>query len=567
MFGYSFLVGYIVTCMLPELPEICKRACARVGCCVITILFGMACVFFTELTTTTFLAGFGMLALTVIVVFVLLPYMAKQKNGIRWAKLTLLGFVVASLAINGDFRFAPLKEDYISEYNDAGNAYEMLMDSSASTVEKLEDYSTYRIDETDTVLNTAVAQGYAGISFYTSLLDHRIDEFHKLLAINNTPAATVYNFKGLDSRAYLETLLGVKYFTTNKEYANIPYGFTELTYWDGYEESENTVYLNENLMPLAYTYDSYITKEEFESYPIEQRQEILMQSIVLEEEIAQEKEGQLELESVRVPYEIISNDGIEIEGNKIRVKEANATLGLLFTGVEKSETYVKLEGLDYTYIEQPEESEEKNAYVRYLDKIADLRKTEPTYIQINVYRDQYADSYKYRTTKDRLYGGMDDYFMNLGYSELPLSWCKISFNKTGEYTFDELSVICQPMDRLGELAAERTEDVLDNLAVGGNTIAGNIDLKEDKILYLSAPYNSGWTAVVDGKETELLCGNIMGMALPLSAGSHDIVLRYRTPGLKLGAMLTIGTLICLIIVIIINRVLINKKKGNGKWVK
>ena len=43
---------------------------------------------------------------------------------------------------------------------------------------------------------------------------------------------------------------------------------------------------------------------------------------------------------------------------------------------------------------------------------------------------------------------------------------------------------------------------------------------------------------MDGQETQLLRANTMYMALPLTAGTHTVELRYTTRGLKAGAMLS-----------------------------
>jgi uncharacterized membrane protein YfhO len=58
-------------------------------------------------------------------------------------------------------------------------------------------------------------------------------------------------------------------------------------------------------------------------------------------------------------------------------------------------------------------------------------------------------------------------------------------------------------------------------------------------LCFSIPYSKGWTAFVNGKKTELLRANTMYMALPLKAGDYEIVLKYRTPGLTLGILISL----------------------------
>lgn len=569
VFGYSFLIALIAVSVLPELKLISANPKMKMAVYGLCVVLALGCTFIQSLSNTTFFAGILMLVLSAVAVFWLFPAMEKKHK--KMIPAALLALVILSLAVNGDFRFSPLKENYISEYNDSGNAYEKLHTSSASAVESLEDYDTYRIDEADSVKNTSIAQGYSGLQFYTSLLDYRIDNFHKLLAVNNAPAAQVYNFKGLDRRAYLEALLGVKYYTTKKTDGNVPYGFTERTDRPGYDEDENTVYLNKNVLPFAYTYDSYITADEFESYSIEQRQEILLQSLVLDEAPAgvniDSGTDSLEFESQTMPYTVEAGDGIEIDGNTITVTKAKAKLKLKFNGVADSETYIKLENLNYSGLskEQTAASEEAAGLTNYKKYVnANTRYTKGTITSTRIYvaRKGYESSYYFRDSSDRLYGGIDNFFMNLGYSESALDWCSISFASTGVYTFDNLAVVCQPMNKLEELTNERKTDEVSNLAVISNSIACNVDLEEDKLLYLSVPYNEGWTAMVDGEKAELTSGNVLGMALALTAGTHEIVIRYRTPGLKTGAMIScITALVLLVVFVVIPRVK-KRKKGS-----
>ena len=101
-------------------------------------------------------------------------------------------------------------------------------------------------------------------------------------------------------------------------------------------------------------------------------------------------------------------------------------------------------------------------------------------------------------------------------------------------------MVCQPVENLGGYVEERNQNVLEQVEVGTNRISGEIRLDQAKALCITIPYSEGWTATVDGVETELKRANTMFMALELEPGSHEIVLTYRTPGLTAGAALTLG---------------------------
>lgn len=62
-------------------------------------------------------------------------------------------------------------------------------------------------------------------------------------------------------------------------------------------------------------------------------------------------------------------------------------------------------------------------------------------------------------------------------------------------------------------------------------------------------YDPGWTAMVDGVSAPLAPANGFAMGVPVPAGSHEVRLRYRTPGRSTGfilSMLCLGLLVLLI---------------------
>lgn len=79
-------------------------------------------------------------------------------------------------------------------------------------------------------------------------------------------------------------------------------------------------------------------------------------------------------------------------------------------------------------------------------------------------------------------------------------------------------------------------------------IKGTIDVRQDGVFYAAIPYERGWSATVDGKPVELAATydpqaeNVHGtdavISFPLTKGTHEIVLTYRTRGLVPGAVLS-----------------------------
>jgi hypothetical protein len=58
-------------------------------------------------------------------------------------------------------------------------------------------------------------------------------------------------------------------------------------------------------------------------------------------------------------------------------------------------------------------------------------------------------------------------------------------------------------------------------------------------------YDSGWSATVDGQPARLSRANLIMRALRVQPGSHRIVLEYHTPGLRLGAVISLGCMLLL----------------------
>ncbi len=71
-------------------------------------------------------------------------------------------------------------------------------------------------------------------------------------------------------------------------------------------------------------------------------------------------------------------------------------------------------------------------------------------------------------------------------------------------------------------------------------IKGQIDVKEEGRLVLSIPDESGWSLYVDGKETEIEYFKDTFISVHLTEGVHDIELKYMTPGLEVGAIISIS---------------------------
>ena len=66
---------------------------------------------------------------------------------------------------------------------------------------------------------------------------------------------------------------------------------------------------------------------------------------------------------------------------------------------------------------------------------------------------------------------------------------------------------------------------------------------QPKLLYISDNYYPGWKAQVDGEETEILRANYTFRAVPLIGGEHRVRFYYNSDSLKVGVVITGGSLL------------------------
>lgn len=125
---------------------------------------------------------------------------------------------------------------------------------------------------------------------------------------------------------------------------------------------------------------------------------------------------------------------------------------------------------------------------------------------------------------------------------LDLGWCEAGdvveiTNKQGISNFNvqayrlNMDTFLQAYDALNEQTLE-----LDHFS--DTRIKGHINVRRSGNLTLSIPKEDGFHIFVDGKEMECEMFGDSLIAIPLTSGEHEIELRYMTPGLKEGAIVS-----------------------------
>ncbi|MBR4159290.1 MAG: YfhO family protein [Spirochaetia bacterium] len=391
----------------------------------------------------------------------------------------------------------------------------VLAENEATEIKSLGDTDFYRFSGDRLTYNINMLSGLSSPQYYWSLTNKDISEYRISVGRDNNLGFHLYC--DYDGRTMLESLACVKYYCT-KDPARVPFGFEST--------GLSNIYKSNNSLPLGYSYDSYILRDEFEKYPELQKQQILMQSLVLEKPLPDRQKSEFFFNEKKIDYEIIPSDDITVEKGKFIVNKEKASLEINFQSLVNSETYIYFKNLRFA-------GKNKFRFYQYSYYRA------PIFIEQNGKKREV----EFCLPREEYYVDIHNFVFNLGYDSEPKTKVTLTFDKKGIYSFDELDIYCQPFDAFPAQVENLKKDAWTDVHFGINRVSGTVDFSADKLLLISIPYAKGWSAFVDGQKTELLRGNIMNMALPMKKGEHTIELIYRTPFLRAGFCISVTTII------------------------
>ena len=419
----------------------------------------------------------------------------------------------------------------------------------------------YRYTGDNVECNEELLAHMSGSSFYWSLQNPNVAQY---VTETEQPVENSYRYNRLNTSAALNALTGVKYYAATKSTTTLPYGFTPL---------QGKIYQSGNALPLGYTYDSAITRADYEKLSSLEKQQALLQGVVLDSVPTGTAQATLSFTDKSLPYTITADKNVAIDGKKIHVYDKGAKVTLHFNGTPNSETYLRM-GLRnytdypaYTYYKTQEndplhrystdkwnkKDDSQKAYVRR--KARSFKVPSSLTLQYTAHTADGAALTPQSTvtcTQTHLrFEGYKVQMVNAGYSKEAKTDITVTFVARGIYDFSTLEVLEQPMTDTDRQVAKLAENTLENIQIGTDTVDGTVTLDRSKILLLTIPYCDGWTATVDGKEAQLLQANTMFSALALEPGEHTIHLTYRTPHLKAGLAVSVlgfaafgATLLC-----------------------
>jgi len=550
VWGYSMLVAYIFVTVIPEMKLMNKKTAVIISAAAVAFL--AYCLLMPNVTTNgTIAAGIVLIIAATVVVFF-------SKKSIKLFKGLILGVTILGIAVNSYYLYSPAGYNYVNEFVDKGKAMEAFYQSPAAAVRNLHDSSFFRYEENTndemSLSNSSLALGINRSSFYWSLIPGSTSKYVTEMELDNH---NLSNLSGFDGRAMVGLLSSTKYFVTQSNLEQYtPFGYSFKGKWTNNTGINYSVFENRYALPLGYTYSSYITRGMYDCLSSLQKQQALLQGVLLESEQPSYSKTNLKFTDTSLSgYKVRHSDGIDYKEGNILVKKPGTELIITFEGSESSETYLKINNLWYNYMNSVDVLSAKEwmnlPAKTQKDLISTNRfKSAGKTAQIGVYCGSIRKDVFVSTPSYSWYINKHDFTTNLGYSEKAKNEIILTFNSPGLYTYDSIEIVSQPMNNFAKQAGSLRKDVLQNVNLSANTVKGTINLKSSKILCLSIPYSSGWKAAVDGQKVNILQADTIYMAIPLTAGKHSVLLTYTTPGIKRGLTVSCTGTACFIAIVL-----------------
>lgn len=548
VFGYTFLLAYMVVLNFRPNLKYSKNDLLNMGT-LLGIYFVGLIICHDRINIKPSIIS----CLFALAIFIILMINRKIKNKQKMFRNVIFLLVVGNIIFYGLDLYTKMDKNYASEfiaqdkvmknYNSYGGKIKNY-DKAINKIKEKDD-GFYRISNNSYKnTNISLIHHYNSLNAYLSIGNQFIGKLAK--DINNRPYNSDTNpLRELDSRTKITTLVGNKYFVIGKgDESYVPYGYERIKKYN----SGTKIYENTNSLPIGVFYDNYTKEENYNTLSSLEKEQALLDTAVVSQDVANNKcqnveqnEGLIEeiknKTAKKVENKIIDkskliktadqlkNEDIKNKKkiktsyqNTINVKEEGQSIQLSINKVEDCELYVEIKNFNNITSENKYEVNFKYGKVEKSKKI----------------RDAVDDPYYFKT---------DDMLINLGYKQKHSGKIEIIFEDIGEYTYDQINVYAVPMN-VYKASVEKLRQTSFNLTkIDDISIEGNIENQKAGILQFSTPYTTGWKAYVDGKETEIINVNIAFIGIALESGKHEIVLKYETPYLKEGIMVTIAGLI------------------------
>jgi uncharacterized membrane protein YfhO len=128
----------------------------------------------------------------------------------------------------------------------------------------------------------------------------------------------------------------------------------------------------------------------------------------------------------------------------------------------------------------------------------------------------------------------------------------VTFRKNGHYHLDSASIVYIPVEGMRQEIEKLSQDAMADPEISPNRVSGTIHMSREKVVTFQVLFQKGWNLYVDGEKVPLFCSNNCYLGALIPEGSHDILLKYMTPGLGTGMAISLISFLAWILIIAVS---------------
>lgn len=416
-------------------------------------------------------------------IYILWFALMKKKADSKYIEYILIGLVLVEVILL-NYKF--INNEQALDRDVWKNGY--YSDGTTEIVETIRDDSFYRVDKSyrSVFLDDAKVQNYNGTSYYIGGIS--IQDWTDFIVRMGLP--TMYNQRGycIGTEGYTieETLLGVKYGLTKGDLFS-SYGYKKVSEKDGI-----FVYQNQYALPVAFGYTDYIYESDLQLLDLEDRNDALLDYIVIPDGKYEEIEKRLSYKKKEIGHGTIPEKTIIIEDYKIG--------DIISLGEKLSE--------DKVAVIQMKDNEEKAVVVQ----CALNNEWQNNFRYASIYEENGEAAIELCNQKD-LNAVVIHPYATKEIADIEEVSIKIyDANQYYEDYVDKVKI--------------RNKNALEIAGYEETDITGEIDCNTDMVLFISIPYNSNFKYYVDGKEVEKYKVDYAFTGIILNKGKHRIQISF-----------------------------------------
>lgn len=428
------------------------------------------------------------------------------------------GLVLACACVQACVAYAPQGGGYVGDYFAANDIEPSLRDSlSAVDAESLGAEGFFRTERGETNRNAPLLAGANGTQIWWSALSRGMSEYYTGLGLDSLNQNC--DFRGLDNRPGLLAIADVRYYTCRPGDADAaPAGFSRVEGVAG----PYSVFESNTPDVLGVVYEGCIARSEYDSLDAVRKEQALLQSAVADEAPGGVPRADIATRGEVLPYTVAGASKAKLTDTSLKLEGKDGLVELSVDVPHGCELYLRMPGIDFAHAKNP------------ANAILDVKRTAGDF-SVSKWAQLSNARNNWPVFRDEL-------VYDLGSGAPGANTVYLSGSKGYEVGFDRLEIVAVPTDFLQGLIGDRTSGAMRDVRVGADIVQGTVSTQSGGVLQLSIPYSVGWQAYVDGDPAETFASGVMYTGIAVSPGEHAVELRYRTPYLREGVLISLAAL-------------------------